>query len=155
MHNNLQVVVFQIDDKKFAVFLHDVQRVIRSVEITSLPSAPYIVSGIIDYEGKIIPIVNIRKRFGLAQKEIRITDQIVIVSLEKKTIGFVVDQVLSNHEVHSSEIKETNEIWNGIQLIEGVVKVFEDIVLICNLGRFFLLDEEKELEEALNNFSNN
>ena len=71
-------VVFTLDGLFYAVSLSAVSRVIRAVEITPLPKAPPIVLGVINLGGRIIPVVNIRKRFLLPERELELTDQLIV-----------------------------------------------------------------------------
>src|SRR5271157_2301250 len=75
---DLSHVVFTLDGLFYAVSLSVVSRVIRAVEITPLPKAPSIVLGVINLGGRIIPVVNIRKRFRLPERELELTDQLIV-----------------------------------------------------------------------------
>ena len=72
------LVVFSLDDQQYALLLPVVERVINAVAVTPLPEAPDIVLGVINIYGEIIPVMNIRKRFGLPEREIDIKDQLII-----------------------------------------------------------------------------
>ena len=86
-----KIVLFNLDDIKYAFQLSAVERVVSSVEITPLPKAPDIVLGIVNYQGLIIPVIDIRKRFRLPTKELSLEAQFVIAKTSKRLIVIVVD----------------------------------------------------------------
>jgi|LakMenEpi03Aug12_release.lakeMendotaPanAssembly.Ray.scaffolds.fasta_scaffold1316717_1 purine-binding chemotaxis protein CheW len=87
------VVVFKIDDRRMAVPVNRVQRVIWAVEITALPVQASTMLGIINVEGAIIPVVNARNLLGVVDRELDLDDHIVIVSIDGECVAFIVDSV--------------------------------------------------------------
>jgi purine-binding chemotaxis protein CheW len=78
MNHLSQLVVFRLDNQRYALPLPTVERIVRAVEVTALPKAPSIVLGIVDVAGRVCPVLNVRQRFGLPDKEIRSADQFLI-----------------------------------------------------------------------------
>jgi purine-binding chemotaxis protein CheW len=144
-----QIVIFTLDELKYAIPLHSVKRVIHAVEIRFLPEAPEIISGIIDLQGQLIPVVNIRKRFGLADREISLDDQIIIADTGKREVAIVVDTVSGVSDVSAVPMKEAGKILPYAKHLKGVAKINDELILIYNLEQFLSLDEEKQLEKAL------
>jgi purine-binding chemotaxis protein CheW len=72
-----KLVIFTLDEQRYALHLAAVERVVRMVELTSLPKAPEIVLGVVNVRGRVVPVVNLRKRFGLAERGIRLSDHIL------------------------------------------------------------------------------
>src|SRR3712207_6774571 len=93
MNNSRRYVVFTLDEHGYALPLSFVERIVRAVEVTPLPKAPEIVLGVINVQGRVIPVVNIRKRFRLPEREIELSDQFIIARTAKRTIALVVDAV--------------------------------------------------------------
>ena len=89
MNKSNQLVVFTLDDQKYALYLPVVVRVVSAVEVTPLPKAPDIVLGVINIQGKVIPVANIRKRFGLPERQIELSDQFIIANTSKSTVVLV------------------------------------------------------------------
>ena len=73
-----QLVVFNMDEQRYALQLATVERVVRMVEVTLLPQAPKIVLGVINAQGRIIPVVDIRRRFRLPARDIHLSDHLLI-----------------------------------------------------------------------------
>jgi purine-binding chemotaxis protein CheW len=115
-----------------------------------LPKAPEIISGIINVKGQIIPVADIRKRFGLTEHEIDLNDQFIIADTGKRKVAIVVDAVSGIRDIEPNQIDIAEKSLPFAEHIHGVAKVDEGLVFIYDLERFLSLDEEKVLERALN-----
>ena len=149
MNNNIQLVVFTLDNQRFALPLSTVERAIRIMEIVPLPKAPEIVIGVINLHGKIIPVVNIRNRFRLPQREINLNDQLIISNTKKRPLAILIDSVLGVFEFPEKRIVSADKILPDIEYIEGVAKLEEGIILIHDIDKFLSLEEEKAIGEAV------
>lgn len=154
MENNLinkveQLVVFKLDGQRYALYLNVVERVVHVVEITPLPKAPAIVLGLINFGGKVIPVVNIRKRLNFEEREIQLTDQLIIAKTSKRIIALMVDEVSGILENTAQEIIPTNNVLPNLAYVNGIIKLDDGLVLIHDLNKFLSLEEE----ELLNNSS--
>jgi len=149
MNELKDLVIFSLENRQFALHLFTVERVLRAVEVTPLPKAPEIVLGIINMQGRIIPVINVRQRFCLPEKEIEPSDQFIIANNSKRLVALVVDSVIDVIQHPGQEIISTEEILPGIKYIEGAIKIKGDIILIHNLKQFLSLEEEKALDKAL------
>jgi purine-binding chemotaxis protein CheW len=143
------LVVFTLDEQHYALHLAAVERAIRMVEITPLPKAPEIVLGVINVQGRIIPVVNLRKRFGLAERELHLSEHIILAHTLKRAVALVVDAVKGVMECSEQEVIAAEEILPGLDYLEAVTKLNEGLILIHALDTFLSLEEEKELDAAL------
>ena len=150
MNASIQLVVFTLDSLRFALPLSAVERAIRIIEIVPLPKAPDIVIGVINLHGQIIPVVNIRKRFNLSEKEVNLNDHIVISHSKKRLLGILVDNITGVLEFPEHKIITADKIISGIEYVEGVVKLEDGIILIHDIDKFLSLEEEKALTDAVN-----
>ena len=114
-----------------------------------MPDGPNVVLGVINLHGQIVPVVDIRQRFHLPQREARLSDQLIIAQTTKRTVALVVDAVASLVERSESVVTSAEKIVPGLDYVEGVVKLEEGLVLIHDLDAFLSLDEEDVLEQAL------
>ena len=89
----LQLVSFQLGNEIFAIDILGVQEIIRLAEITHVPNAPHYVEGVVNLRGKVIPIINLRARFGLSATEPTKETRIVVVEVAHVILGFIVDSV--------------------------------------------------------------
>jgi purine-binding chemotaxis protein CheW len=155
MNRLSRLVNFNLDDGKFALFLSAVMRIIRVVEITSLPKAPEIVLGVINMHGQVIPVFDIRKRFRLPQREIQLDDQLIIAHTSQRTVALLVDSVSDVIEISEEKIIVGENIIPGLEYVEGVVKTEDGMILIHDLEQFLSLQEEKALHEAMEELTRN
>jgi purine-binding chemotaxis protein CheW len=144
-----QLVTFSLDDRKFALFVSAVQRIVRVVEVTALPKAPEIIAGIINLQGTLIPVFDIRMRFRLPPREVRLDDQMIIATTAKRTVALIVDSVDDVIEIPGERVIAAEQILQELEYVEGVMKTEGGMVLIHDLERFLSLPEEKELDEAM------
>ncbi len=142
-------VVFSLDGQRYALHLSEVERIIRVVEMTSLPKAPDIVLGIVNVEGQIIPVVNIRKRFRLPERELNLSDVLIIAQIPRRTVALVADDVSGVIEESGQDITEAKEILPRMEYVKGVVKLKDGLILINDLENFLSLEEEKALDDVI------
>lgn len=151
----MQLVVFALEDQRYALHLSAVERIVRAVEMTPLPKAPEIVIGVINVQGRIIPVFNIRRRFYLPEREIELSDQLIIANTARRTVALVVDTVDGVIERLSEEVTPADQVLPRIEYVEGIVKLENGLVLIHDLDKFLSIDEGTKLDEALNDRSPN
>lgn len=144
-----QIVVITLDEQRYALYLSVVERVVRMVQITPLPKAPEIVLGVINVQGRVIPAINIRKRFSLPEREIDLSDQLIIANTPRRTIALVADAVSCIIEYAEQDTIAGEKILPGMEYVDGVVKLEDGIILIHDLDRFLSLEEEKTLDNAI------
>ena len=149
MNDTNHLVVFSLDDMQFGLRLSSVERVARAVEITKLPKAPPTVIGIVNIQGRIVPVVNLRKRFGLPEKPITLHDHILVGKTSSRSVAFVVDNVIDIMESSRKDIVLQEDILEGMECFEGVAKLNDGMLLIHDLERLLSSDEERSLDAAL------
>lgn len=143
------VVGLSLDGQRYALSLAQVERVIRAVEIIPLPKAPEIIAGVINVRGQVIPVVNIRKRFRLSDREILLSDQFIIARTSRRLVALVVDGTDGVIELPEHRVVRAEKILPGMDYVEGVAKLDDGMILIHDLDKFLSLQEEKTLERAL------
>jgi purine-binding chemotaxis protein CheW len=144
-----QLLVFLLDHQRYALHLAAVERVVRAVEVTPLPRAPRIVHGVIDLHGRIIPVIDVRRRFGLPAREIDFNDRFVIARTPRRRVALAVDAVDGVVDHPRGQIQAAEEILPHLEYVEGVLKLKDGMALVHDLGRFLSLDEEDALDQAL------
>lgn len=152
MNNVEQLLVFTLDGQYYALRLDAVERVVRAVEITPLPDAPEIVRGIINVQGRIVPVIGLRKCFHLPEREIRLSDQFVISSASQRAVAFVVDAVHGVVRCPMEAVVPVAEILHETGAIEGVMKLVDGMVLIPDIDKVLSPDEEARLDQGLTEF---
>lgn len=138
----LQLVTFKLGDEEYGIDILKVQEINRMTEITTMPKAPFSVEGVINLRGKVIPVVNLRKKFGLDIKEVDAQSRIIVVDIGS-TVGLIVDSVSEVLRISSDTIEPPPPLTGGIgsEYIMGIGKL-EDRLII-------LLDIDKLLSEGI------
>jgi purine-binding chemotaxis protein CheW len=143
------LVVLTLDARPYALRLAAVERVLRMVEITAVPRAPDVVLGIINMQGQIIPVVNLRKRFRLPQRPPCWSDQLVVAHTARRLLALAVDTVQGVVEYTAAAVTAAGTISPGLAYIEGVMQLADGMVLIHDLDSCLSLPEERALDEAI------
>ncbi|MDO8727328.1 MAG: chemotaxis protein CheW [Candidatus Methanoperedens sp.] len=144
-----QIVVFSIDERRYALPLATVERIVRVVEITPLPKVPDIVQGIINVQGRIIPVINIRKRFGLPEREINLSDQLIIAQASNHNFALLVDTVSGVIEYSEHDVVEAQEVIPGAEYVKGMIKLENGINLVLDLDTLLSFKEVGSLDDAI------
>lgn len=142
-------IIFCLNELRMALPMAVVERVIRAVYITPLPNAPEIVLGVINTQGRIIPVVDMHRRLGLPEREIALTDQLIITRTAKRPVALVANSVSGVMEYPASQLTEATTILPGIEQVTGVVKLDDGLGYIHDLDRFLSLEEARSLDQAL------
>lgn len=148
MDKQNQLVVFTLDEQRFGLALSAVDRVVRMVEIAVLPKAPEIVLGVVNVQGSVIPVVDIRKRFRLPERQLALSDQIIVAHTAQRPVALAVDAVIAVLRYPQEGMVEALQILPGIEYVEGVLKLKDGLILIHDLNQFLSLEEEESLARA-------
>jgi purine-binding chemotaxis protein CheW len=124
-----KLVVFGLQGQRYALRLTAVERIVAVAAITVLPSAPSIVMGIINVQGRVVPVVDVGKRFGLPEREIELSDRLIVARTSSRPVALLVPVVFG--------------------VVECVVKLDDGLVMIHDLDTFLSALEEKQLQQAL------
>jgi purine-binding chemotaxis protein CheW len=144
-----QLVVFILGEQRYAMSLSAVERIVPAVEVTALPNAPTVVLGVINVAGRIIPVLNLRRRLRLDQREVRPSDQFLIAHTSQRTVALVIDEAMGVIEHPDIQIVRAAQIVPGLEHIQGVVKLHDGLVLVHDLEKFLSLDEAQTLDQAM------
>jgi purine-binding chemotaxis protein CheW len=144
-----QWLLFIIDAGRYALPLSVVERVALAVEITPLPGAPAVVLGIVDVAGRVLPVFDLRQRFGLRQRPLRPEDHFLIAATAHRTVVLVIDAAAGLIEGTSHEVVQSERITSGMPHIRGVITREDGLILIHDLDEFLSAAEARTLDDAL------
>ncbi|MGD8779798.1 MAG: chemotaxis protein CheW [Ignavibacteria bacterium] len=144
----LQLVSFKIGEEEFGVDILKVQEINRIMEITKVPNAPSFVEGVVNLRGRVIPVISLRSRLNMDKKELDSSSRIIVVELEGKTIGFIVDEVNEVLRIPSNITEAPPEMVAGINsdFITAVGKLENRLLILLDLEKIFGSKEEAMLE---------
>jgi purine-binding chemotaxis protein CheW len=133
----LQLVTFNLGNEEYAVAILKVQEINRMKEITRVPNSPSYVEGVINLRGKVIPVVNLRSKFGLDNKENNEQTRIMIMDIQGITMGLVVDSVSEVLRIPSSTVEPTPPMASNIsaEFIKGIAKMDERLIILLDMDR--------------------
>ena len=139
--NEIQVACFTIGENLYAVDIMRIREIIRPQKLTSLPKAPPFVEGVINLRGKVIPVIDFRKRFHLmdsCETDVQ-HKRIVVVALNGVTVGFVVDKVSQVIKLAQDQISPTPDTVKGYdsEFISGVGRLGDKLLIILDLEKLF------------------
>ncbi|MBT8763122.1 chemotaxis protein CheW [Desulfohalobiaceae bacterium Ax17] len=146
----LQLVTFRIGEEEFGVDILRVQEIIRMLEITRVPNAPDFVEGVINLRGKVIPIIDLRKRFGLTVKDHDKHTRIIVVEINDMVVGFVVDAVSEVLRIPADIVEPPPPVVAGVdsEYISGVGKLEDRLLILLDLNRLLKREEQEVLAEV-------
>jgi purine-binding chemotaxis protein CheW len=149
----LQLVTFKLGNEEFGVDILKVQEINKMMNITKIPNAPVFIEGVINLRGKIIPIVDLRKRLGFKDQAYDKSTRIVVVELDGLVLGFIVDSVSEVLRIPDSTIEPPPSMVAGIEsdYIEGVGKLDDRLLILLELKKVFSSPEKKDIENIETN----
>ena len=145
----LQLVTFSIGVEEFGVDILKVQEIIRTMEITKVPRAQDFVEGVINLRGKVIPIIDLRRRFGLDSKGHDKHTRIIVIEINNMIVGFVVDSVSEVLRVPAGTVEPPPPVVAGVEseYISGVGKVQDRLLILLDLDKLLSNEDMEALSQ--------
>ena len=145
-----QLVVFQLGAELYGVDIARVHEIIRLQTITRVPRAPSFVEGVINLRGKVIPVVDLRRRFGLPLADHTRATRTVVVEIGDQVVGIVVDGVSEVLRVNTSIVEPPSPVVAGVdsEYLHGIAKLPERLVILLDLDRVLAREERRAIEVA-------
>ena len=136
----VQLVSFKIGEEEFGVDILKVQEINRMLAVTRVPNAPEYVNGVINLRGKVIPIIDLRRRFGMERREHDKNTRIIVVELSGKVVGFVVDAVNEVLRIPKGVTEPPPPIVSGVDAdyITAVGKLDDRLLILLDLEKVLL-----------------
>jgi purine-binding chemotaxis protein CheW len=148
MSDTLQVVSFKLASEEYGVDIAQVQEINRMVSITHVPRAPQFMEGVINLRGQLIPIIDLRTRFGMPPAEHTKSTRIVVTEIGTKRVGMVVDSVSEVLRLPVDQIEDAPEMITGVdtEYIRGVGKIEDRLIILLDLAKIITGSERRELD---------
>jgi len=140
----LQLVSFKLDEIEYGIDILSVHEILRIPEITRLPNTPEYIKGVINLRGNVIPVVDIRLRFGMQQVALTELSRIIVVEIGEKLVGLLVDNVYQVIRLSRSRIDEPHDLIEGIstEFISGIGRLQDRLIVILRLDNILFSDEQ-------------
>ncbi|WP_243386882.1 chemotaxis protein CheW [Bacillus kexueae] len=134
--NELKVIVFQLEEKEYGIFVQDVKSIEKIVHITRVPGTPSYIKGVINLRGVVTPIIDLRTRFSLEEK---IDDQtrVIISSKNNVDVGLIVDAAHDVIDITEDQIEPKPEVVGGVEssFIKGVTKIDKRLIMLLDIDK--------------------
>src|SRR5450759_1747415 len=139
----LQLVTFNLANEEFGVAITRVQEINRMMDITKIPNAPEFIEGVVNLRGKIVPVVDLRKKLGFPEKEHDKSTRIMVVEVNGMVLGFIVDSVSEVLRIPESTIEPPPSLVGGVEsdYLNGVGKLDDRLLLLINLEKVIKSDQ--------------
>jgi purine-binding chemotaxis protein CheW len=150
MAEEIKVIVFKLGHEEYGIEVDKVRTIERMAPITRVPKTPPFVKGVMNLRGVVIPVIDLRGRFGLPETEPTDDSRIVIVAVNDLEVGFIVDSANDVLDVSEDAIDNPPEVVGGIKAkyLRGVAKIGEDrLLILMNLSEVLNRSEIIQLEQ--------
>jgi purine-binding chemotaxis protein CheW len=147
----MQMISFSLGEGEFGVDIKRVKEVIRIGEITHMPRAPDFLKGVINLRGEVIPVIDLRERFGLPTQAATDKSRLIVVEIEQKSVGMVVDEVSDVMRVVQADIDASPfwREWLTRQYVYSVARVNGQLIVLMDVDAVLIPDELKDLDMSI------
>jgi len=146
-------LTFKLGEEQYGIHVSQVLNILKMVKVTEVPKSPEYMKGVINLRGSVLPIIDIRIKFGMPEKEYTNNTCIIVMDLdmdgETTYLGTIVDEVLSVHEIEEKQIEPPPSIGNKYksEFIYGMAKVEENFIMLLDMQKVLSVDELHEVIE--------
>ncbi|MDD2853048.1 MAG: chemotaxis protein CheW, partial [Desulfuromonadaceae bacterium] len=137
-----------LDQQRYGLPLGVVERVVRMVEITTVPMNPGFILGVINVQGNIIPVLDLRRRFGLPERPVELSDQLIIIRSAARSFALMTDTACEVREC-TEQMQTAAEILPDLPFLAGVVKLPDGLILLQNPETLLSPDEAAVIDELM------
>lgn len=148
----MELVVFLLDGLRYGVPLELTRRATPMLAVSHLPDAPDIAIGVINLHGQVIPVLDIRRRFGLPPRAYGPEAHLLVVQTPQRTVAFPVDEVVGVEQYSFDQLTPSNHILPGLSQVAGVLTLEDDLLFVHDVDAFLSLDEDQHLQVALGGY---
>lgn len=145
----LRLVTFVLEGQRYALPLPVTERVLTMVAVSPLPQAPAVALGVINLHGRVLPVLDLRRRLGFPPREYGPAAHLLIARTSRRILAMPVDEVLGVREVAAEAVTPSKAVLPGIGHVAGIVALPDGLLFIQDLDAFLSLDEERRLSDAL------
>jgi len=151
MAKDLQIVGLRIGRETYGIPIALVREIVRVPDITAVPNAQEYVEGVINLRGKIVSVMDLRKRFGESTVENNRKNRIVVVEFESRTVGLIVNSASEVLKISSSEIAPPSSVFidGEVDYVTGVAKLGERLIILLDLNKVLRTRDSRHSDETV------
>ena len=151
--NQKKYLTFFVDDEQYGIDISKIREIIAPMHIAHVPKTPEFLKGVMNLRGSVVPIVDIRLKFGMDEREMDIDTAIIIYETDDASIGFIVDKVEDVLMFDEEHISQAPHFGSNIDtsFIESVAEVDGDVIMLLNLEKIFEAEELLDISQLESN----
>jgi purine-binding chemotaxis protein CheW len=149
---NADVLIFELDATRIGVAVSDVVEIARAVQLTPVPQAPRIIEGIVDVRGTLVPVVDLRQRFGLSPRALSVDEHLVIVRARARQTAFRADRSVGVTRIGTDQMVPVDDVVRGTSHVAGIARTPDGIVFIHDPATLLSQAEDSAIDLALRRF---
>ncbi len=149
--DSLQLVSFNLSEETYGIEITKIREIILMGQITQVPETPHYIKGLINLRSTVIPVIDLRSRFGLAEADLTDESRIMVLNVAGKEIGIVVDAVSEVLRVSGEQISEAPPTVAslGNEYMTGLVRLEEHLLILLDVDKLFGEEETAAVEKAV------
>jgi purine-binding chemotaxis protein CheW len=143
-----QLILFTLGKGSYGIPIENVYEIKKMEDITVVPKAPKFIEGVINLRGNVIPVIDLRKRFGMEKVDVSKKTKIIIVEVGKRQFGLIVDAVAEVITLANDQIEPSLPTVSGLksEFINGIGKMNEKLIIILEISRILQSTEDIKIE---------
>ena len=151
MAKNLQLVVFNVGKELYGVGIDSVKEIVRVPDVTEVPDSPEFLEGVINLRGRVVPVIDLRKRLRLNGAERTKSTRVLITGNSGSIVGLLVDSVSEVIKIQPDAIEDPPEMISaiGVEYITGVAKIEEKLIIILNIKKVLSVEELRKVGHTI------
>ena len=148
--DSMQLISFTLGEETYGIEITKIREIIRIGQITQVPETPHYIKGLINLRSTVIPVIDLRTRFGLAEGELTDESRIMVLNVSGRMIGIVVDAVSEVLRISGDQISEAPPTVTslGNEYITGLVRLEEQLLILLDVDKLFGEQRLAEMDEA-------
>lgn len=135
--NEFQTAVFLLENREYGIEVSKVQEIIRLLKITRVPHAPDFIAGVVNLRGNVLPVMELRTRFGIQPCPVTDDTRIIITLTDNKLMGLIVDNVVEVIGMDNSWVEQPPVVTENIktEFLQGVARIDQRLIIMLNLKK--------------------
>jgi purine-binding chemotaxis protein CheW len=145
-----QIVTFRLGEDRFAADVFSVERVLRYTAPRAIPNVPAWIAGVVDYQERVVPVIDLRRRFELPAREVRPETRILVLHVDEEWIGAIVDNVVEVATIDASSVQPPPPLFRGLaqEYLRGIVRTSAGMVVVLDMARLLNTSDRLVLDQA-------
>jgi purine-binding chemotaxis protein CheW len=144
-----QLLVFELGPKRLALLAEDVVEVVRAVAISAVPRAPPVLEGVMNHRGRLVPVLDVRARFQVAARANSPDQHMIVGRSGPRLVSLRVDRAVELIEVDTSWISDAGQVVPEAELVAGVVRLEDGVLVVHDLERFLSAGEARDVDATI------